>query len=119
MSTNKEEILKNARTEKIFFFQGFYRVNYDLRAWYRIIKTLNSKNYDDIHVLNRVAIIDDLFDLARGKYINYDVVLDALQYLPYETNYLAIKTALSGLQFLSNRFSGNENEQLLNVSIKE
>ena len=97
-------------------FLGFYRVNYDLRSWYRIIRALNNKKFT-IHEYNRVAIIDDLFNLARGELIEYDIVLDAMQYLSHETNYLPLKTAINGFNFLSSRFSGHPDKKLLNVCI--
>lgn len=60
---------------------GFYRVNYDNESWYRIIKVLNSKNYADIHVLNRAAIVDDLLNLARTGFLPYPTAFDGLNIL--------------------------------------
>lgn len=81
-------------------------MNYDNESWYRIIKVLNSKNYADIHVLNRAAIVDDLLNLARTGFIPYRTAFDGLQYLKQENNYLPFKTAFSGLTYLDQRFSG-------------
>lgn len=85
---------------------GFYRVNYDNESWYRIIKVLNSKNYADIHVLNRAAIVDDLLNLARTGFLPYPTAFDGLQYLKRENNYLPFKAAFSALTYLDQRFSG-------------
>lgn len=81
-------------------------MNYDNESWYRIIKVLNSKNYADIHVLNRAAIIDDLLNLARTGFLPYGTAFDGLQYLKRENNYLPFKAAFSGLTYLDQRFSG-------------
>lgn len=81
-------------------------MNYDNESWYRIIKVLNSKNYADIHVLNRAAIVDDLLNLARTGFIPYRTAFDGLQYLKQENNYLPFKAAFSGLTYLDQRFSG-------------
>lgn len=81
-------------------------MNYDNESWYRIIKVLNSKNYADIHVLNRAAIVDDLLNLARTGFLPYGTAFDGLQYLKRENNYLPFKAAFSGLTYLDQRFSG-------------
>ncbi|XP_076675141.1 uncharacterized protein LOC143372620 isoform X2 [Andrena cerasifolii] len=87
---------------------GFYRVNYDNASWYRIIDVLNSENYEDIHVLNRAALVDDLLNLARAGLLNYETALDGLQYIRRETKYLPFKSALSGLTYLDQRFRGHD-----------
>lgn len=86
---------------------GFYRVNYDAASWNRIINTLNSKNYEDIHVVNRAALIDDLLNLARSELLSYKTALDGLRYLTQEKHYLPFKAAFSGLTYLDQRLSGN------------
>ncbi|XP_017892658.2 putative aminopeptidase-2 [Ceratina calcarata] len=87
---------------------GFYRVNYDNASWYRIINALNSDEYQKIHVLNRAALVDDLFNLARADLLSYVTALDGVKYLTLETNYLPFKAAFSALTYLDQRFSGNE-----------
>nr|XP_034185421.1 putative aminopeptidase-2 [Osmia lignaria] len=86
---------------------GFYRVNYDYASWYRIFETLNSKNYADIHVLNRAVLVDDSLNLARAGMLSYNITFDCLQYLKFETNYLPFKSAFSGLSYLDQRLSGH------------
>ena len=88
-------------------FSGFYRVNYDNASWYRIIDVLNSKNYQNIHVLNRAALVDDLLNLARAGLLNYRTTLDGLQYIRRERNYLPFKAAFSGITYLDQRLSGD------------
>lgn len=66
---------------------GYYRVNYDAENWHAIILALNSREYSNIHVLNRVQLIDDAVNFADGGYITYDVLFGLLQYLSRETEY--------------------------------
>ncbi|KAK2581484.1 hypothetical protein KPH14_005150 [Odynerus spinipes] len=87
---------------------GFYRVNYDRDSWYRIINTLNSTNFEKIHVYNRAGIVDDLLNLARAGLLDYKVALNGLQYLQRETNYLPFKAAFRAFDYLTQRFSGDE-----------
>ncbi|XP_071652134.1 uncharacterized protein [Temnothorax longispinosus] len=93
---------------------GFYRVNYDKRGWQKIINILKTaKNLNEIHVLNRAAIVDDLLNLGRAGYQNYDMILDGLLYLQRETNYLPFKAAFNGLEYLKKRFTGYNLEHSL------
>lgn len=66
---------------------GYYRVNYDAANWNAIILALNSVEFDKIHVLNRVQLIDDAVNFAAGGYINYDTLFGLLKYLSRETEY--------------------------------
>lgn len=87
---------------------GFYRVNYDNASWYRIIDALKSDSFKKIHVYNRAGIIDDLLNLARTGLLDYRTALDGLQYLQQEKNYLPFKAAFRALDYLTQRFSGEE-----------
>ncbi|XP_011690580.1 PREDICTED: uncharacterized protein LOC105451677 [Wasmannia auropunctata] len=87
---------------------GFYRVNYNNRGWQNIFNSLKNGNLDDIHVLNRASIVDDLLNLGRAGYQNYAMVLDGLLYLKRETNYLPFKAAFNGFEYLNMRFTGHE-----------
>ncbi|KYN33599.1 Aminopeptidase N [Trachymyrmex septentrionalis] len=87
---------------------GFYRVNYDSRGWQKIFNVLKHGNLDDIHVLNRAGIVDDLLNLGRAKYLNYDTILEGLSYLKRETNYLPFKAAFNGFEYLNRRFTGHD-----------
>ncbi|XP_066591366.1 uncharacterized protein [Prorops nasuta] len=93
---------------------GFYRVRYDRDLWYRIFTVLNSKEFEQIHELNRAAIVDDLLNLARAGLLDYTIALDGLKYIEQETNYLPIKSAINGLRYLQRRFAGQPFESLLN-----
>ncbi|XP_015127586.1 putative aminopeptidase-2 [Diachasma alloeum] len=98
---------------------GFYRVNYDEVAWYRIIDALKSQNFEEIHELNRAALVDDLLNLARAGDLNYKVAFDGLEYIKNETNYLPLKSALNGFDYLHNRFAGGEHEGFLKLGFED
>ncbi|KYN14240.1 Aminopeptidase N [Trachymyrmex cornetzi] len=87
---------------------GFYRVNYDSREWQKIFNVLKDGNLNDIHVLNRAGIVDDLLNLGRAKYLNYDTVFEGLSYLKRETNYLPFKAAFNGFEYLNRQFTGHK-----------
>lgn len=90
---------------------GFYRVNYDTASWLRLINQLNSQQFDSIHVLNRAQIIDDLFNLARATYVEYELVLNASRYLIRETNHLPWKAFFNGLSYVYERFEEQNDYQ--------
>jgi len=98
-----------------FFITGFYRVNYDNRGWQNIFNTLKTGKLDEIHVLNRAGIVDDLLNLGRAGYQNYDIILDGLLYLKRETSYLPFKAACNGLEYLNKRFTGHAEHYLFKV----
>ncbi|XP_034947292.1 uncharacterized protein [Chelonus insularis] len=106
----------NASEWVIFNVQqsGFYRVNYDLELWSQIINELNAKKKKIIPPINRAMIIDDLFNLARAEMVPYAVTLAGVSYISQETEYLPIKAALTGLQYLYERFAGREYNILFN-----
>ncbi|XP_011631440.1 aminopeptidase N-like isoform X1 [Pogonomyrmex barbatus] len=104
----------NPKEWAIFNLQSsaFYRVNYDDRGWQRIFDFLKSDKFEEIHVLNRAAIVDDLLNLGRAGYQNNVAVLDRLLYLKRETNYLPFKSALTGLDYFNKRFAGSKEHDL-------
>ena len=76
---------------------GYYRVNYDVNNWNELIKVLNSKNYKQIHVLNRAQLIDDSLNLAADGYISYRIAFGILSYLSRETDYIPWRAAVTNL----------------------
>ncbi|XP_014296929.2 putative aminopeptidase-2 [Microplitis demolitor] len=113
-NTKNYEIKLNADKWVIFNIQqsGFYRVNYDIQSWYRIINLLNSDSFKEIHVINRAAIIDDLLNLARAGLVPYTIAFNGLKYITRETQYLPFKSALAGLDYLHKRFDGRADYDL-------
>ncbi|XP_029164141.1 LOW QUALITY PROTEIN: aminopeptidase N-like [Nylanderia fulva] len=63
---------------------GYYRVNYDIINWKRIIAFLNSDDYDKIPILNRAQIIDDVYYLITTKQLDFIIFLEVINYLSRE-----------------------------------
>ncbi|XP_018368788.1 PREDICTED: aminopeptidase Q-like [Trachymyrmex cornetzi] len=70
---------------------GYYRVNYDIRNWYKISNYLHSKKYKNIHVFNRAQIINDafFFMMEENKEISGYLFINIISYLSLETDYVA------------------------------
>lgn len=79
---------------------GYYRVNYDISNWNALIVTLNSGNFNEIHVLNRAQLIDDSLSFAFSGYLDYEKALEVLEHLSRETDYIPWKAAVSHLDEL-------------------
>lgn len=92
---------------------GFYRVNYDIMSWKRLINELNSSRFELIHVLNRAQIIDDLFNLARASYVDYALLLGATEYLIRETSHHPWRAFYNGLSYVYKRFQGQPNQTII------
>jgi aminopeptidase N len=97
------------------FITGFYRVNYDVPGWQKILSVLKEGDLTDINVLNRANIIDDLLNLGRAGYLKYEMILDGLLYLKREMDYLPFKAAFNSLEYLNRRFSGHAEHTLFKV----
>ncbi|XP_025261875.1 aminopeptidase N-like isoform X2 [Camponotus floridanus] len=95
---------------------GYYRVNYDIENWRRIISYLNSESYMYIYVLNRAQIIDDAFHLMITNQLNSIVFWNITKYLSRETDYVAWYPMFKALEYLSNIFLFQEN---IYVNIKD
>ncbi|XP_071569022.1 aminopeptidase N [Temnothorax nylanderi] len=80
---------------------GYYRVNYDEDNWKMLIRYLKSNNFKNIHVINRAALLDDSFNLARAGYVNYSVPFDLARYLRRETEYEPWVAAVNNFNFLN------------------
>ncbi|XP_017792513.1 PREDICTED: uncharacterized protein LOC108574433 [Habropoda laboriosa] len=84
---------------------GYYRVNYDDKSWSRLINELKN-NHNTIHVTNRAQIIDDLLNLARAGHVSYNIALTGTSYLRKEKNYLPWKAFFNGMNFILQRYEG-------------
>nr|XP_034185423.1 aminopeptidase Ey-like [Osmia lignaria]XP_034185424.1 aminopeptidase Ey-like [Osmia lignaria] len=84
---------------------GYYRVNYDERNWKMLIDYLKSENYRKIHKVNRAALIDDAFNLARAGYLNYSIPFNLSNYLIQETDYEPWVAAVNSFKFLNKMLS--------------
>ncbi|XP_029161445.1 aminopeptidase N-like [Nylanderia fulva] len=63
---------------------GYYRVNYDIINWRRIIASLNSDDYNKIPILNRAQIIDDVFHMIVTEQLDFIIFLEVINYLSRE-----------------------------------
>jgi aminopeptidase N len=92
---------------------GYYRVNYEESNWRALTEVLKSE-HENIHILNRVQIIDDAFSLAKAGYIDYDIPYDIVMYLLHEFDFFAWDIAMVHFDELYSVFGPNH--ELLNVS---
>ncbi|XP_054476641.1 aminopeptidase N-like isoform X2 [Anoplopoma fimbria] len=86
---------------------GYYRVNYDLANWNRLINELGI-NHKLIPVINRAQLVDDAFNLARAKIIRTELALNTTKYLSVERDYMPWESALSNLDFFYLMFDRSE-----------
>ncbi|KYN22132.1 Voltage-dependent calcium channel subunit alpha-2/delta-4 [Trachymyrmex cornetzi] len=63
---------------------GYYRVTYDISNWQKISYYLNFENYTNIHFLNRVQVISDLFASVLNEQISGSVFVSLIKYLNRE-----------------------------------
>lgn len=96
---------------------GFYRVNYDFENWHNLIKVLNSESYQQIHVLNRAQIVDDVMNFAIDGHLNFDVALGILMYLRHETDYLPWASAVNYLDRLDYMLLGTEVHEMFHQMV--
>lgn len=93
---------------------GFYRVNYDTTSWKKLINKLNNEGFRAINVLNRAQIIDDLFNLARANYVEYELLMSVTPYLKRETDHLPWKAFFNSLSYIHERFEQQTFQKELN-----
>ncbi|XP_029992119.1 aminopeptidase N-like [Sphaeramia orbicularis] len=77
---------------------GYYRVNYDLGNWERLLNQLHSE-HQVIPLINRVQLLDDAFNLARAQLISTTLALRTTLYLSAETEYMPWQSALDNMQY--------------------
>lgn len=87
--TKKIENLPDKSQWIIFNIQlaGLYKVKYDRHNYKLIVKTLNSKEFVSIHVINRAQLIDDAMDLAWTGEQDYGIALAMINYLVCFSNF--------------------------------
>lgn len=98
---------------------GYYRVNYDIENWKKIIETLNSDRFTDIHVLNRAQLIDDALNFAYDGYLSYDIAFGVLNYLNRETDYFPWYAATTNLEKLDYLYSGFQTYAQFKAFVKD
>ncbi|XP_016324322.1 aminopeptidase N [Sinocyclocheilus anshuiensis] len=86
---------------------GYFRVNYDLGNWERLLSQLKS-DHQVIPVVNRAQILDDAFNLARASIINITLALRTTKYLLHEREYIPWEAALRNLNYFFQLFDRSE-----------
>jgi aminopeptidase N len=86
---------------------GYYRVNYDVQNWKLLTNELHGTNFTKIHHLNRAALIDDSFNLAKANFIDTDIAMDILHYLKQEEDFIPWMSGYNALVFLMRMFRGS------------
>ncbi|KAJ8960569.1 hypothetical protein NQ318_013858 [Aromia moschata] len=87
----------------VFNTQGrlLYRMNYDDALWGRIISGLKDENQrNDIHVLNRAQLIDDIFNVARIGDVSYALAFELVDYIFEEDEYYPWYSAFNAFSYL-------------------
>ncbi|XP_003969479.2 aminopeptidase N-like isoform X1 [Takifugu rubripes] len=97
---------------------GYYRVNYDLTNWERLLSLLNN-NHKAVPILNRAQIIDDAFNLARAKIINTTLALKTTKYLAMERDFVPWESALRNLEYYIFMFDRTEVYEALQAYLKK
>ncbi|XP_043064908.1 aminopeptidase N-like [Drosophila ficusphila] len=78
-----------------------YKVNYDSRNWELLIATLNSDDFESIHVVNRAQLITDVLYFAWTGEQDYETALRVLAYLQRERELLPWRSVLNHLDSVS------------------
>ncbi|KAM9469986.1 alanyl (membrane) aminopeptidase b, tandem duplicate 1 [Clarias gariepinus] len=97
---------------------GYYRVNYDMGNWNRLLQKLNN-THQSIPVINRAQIIDDAFNLARAGITGTTLALDTTRYLSLEREYMPWESALDNLDYFYLMFDRSDTYGLLQDYIKQ
>ncbi|XP_043979489.1 aminopeptidase N-like [Gambusia affinis] len=101
ISKKGEWILANVNTT------GFYRVNYNLENWERLLWQLET-DPSRIPLMNRGQLIDDAFNLARAKQVDVTLALMSTRFLRKETAYLPWESAVRNLEYFILMFDRSE-----------
>ncbi|XP_026755599.2 aminopeptidase N-like [Galleria mellonella] len=87
--------------------QGYYRVNYDIDLWKRLIAALEDRDTRDvIHPLNRATLVDDALNLARAKKLSYDIAFRVVLTMEHEVEYSAWKAYVRNMDYIRRRLDG-------------
>ncbi|XP_072292126.1 alanyl (membrane) aminopeptidase-like b [Eucyclogobius newberryi] len=86
---------------------GYYRVNYDLNNWARLMNEMETKP-QNIPLLNRGQLIDDAFNLARAQLVGVSLALNSTRFLSNETEYIPWQFAVKNLHYFVLMFDRSE-----------
>ncbi|XP_044124455.1 glutamyl aminopeptidase [Bufo gargarizans] len=86
---------------------GFFRVNYETQVWNQLA-TLLQANHMVFTAGDRAGLIDDVFALASGEILDYNISLDVTKYLQKEKDYLPWVRVSSALAYLNDMLENDE-----------
>ncbi|XP_043065120.1 aminopeptidase Ey-like [Drosophila ficusphila] len=86
-----------------------YKVNYDARNWELLIATLNSDDFESIHVVNRAQLLSDVLYFAWTGEQGYDTALKVIGYLKRERELLPWRSVLDQLNIVSSLIQPTSN----------
>jgi len=93
-----------------------FRVNYDLRNWQLLNKTLSDpKKFRLIHRVHRAQLVDDLFNLAWSGIMDYPMALGILGYLEHEDEYVVWAATLVNFERINNVAKRDHNYRVYKV----
>ncbi|RVE72148.1 hypothetical protein OJAV_G00059050 [Oryzias javanicus] len=96
---------------------GYYRVNYDLGNWERLLAQLLS-DHQVIPVINRAQLVDDAFNLARAQLVSTTLALRTTSYLSRDTEFMPWQFALDNLDYYNLMLDRTEVYQPMQEYIK-
>lgn len=103
---------------KWFWFEGYYRVNYDVTNWSLLANYLQDLNtFSKIAATNRAQIVDDALTLARAGKLDYRIALNLTRYLVNEFEYVPWRSALGALNFIDSMMSSGPDYYLFKVKL--
>lgn len=101
---------------KLYFFTGYYRVNYDENNWRLLIAYLNkSADYKNIHKLNRAQLINDALAFVQKDVLSSDILFGLTDYLTNEDDYIAWYPGHKTLQWIKQKLLNTEYEEHFKV----
>ncbi|XP_041988215.1 glutamyl aminopeptidase isoform X2 [Aricia agestis] len=91
---------------------GYYRVNYPLEMWEKLIEQLKSGS-SQLTISDRAHLLNDAFALAEASALPYSVPLHLTTYLTAEADYVPWDTAATALNKLANNVRNTSASELL------
>ncbi|KAM9460800.1 aminopeptidase N-like [Clarias gariepinus] len=86
---------------------GYYRVNYDIGNWERLLHQLMA-DHQKIPEINRAQIVSDAFTLARASILNITLALRTTKYLSMERKYIPWEATIRSIGPIFDVFDRSE-----------
>ncbi|XP_062123710.1 aminopeptidase N-like [Drosophila sulfurigaster albostrigata] len=87
---------------------NYYRVLYDTPILNNIQLALAQSDHSSIAVENRAQLIDDLFNFAYAKMLDYAEVFQFIEYLSKEVHYIPWYAAYTGMERVAKRLTPHQ-----------